>query len=718
MIDPHVQQIMDWRESMTLFPEDSFFELVRTYLGAIQTPYNKQKIVEELGAFLKNAENREKMLLMLDDTDRTILCAINMIADCSSAKLTAFFSGVFTSMELFNHLVSLEERLFIYSFADSRSGKKIIRIVPYMKELVADFSNLDRLIPLKTVKTAAEKPAPMLSQSFIAVLLSYIAENGDVCKADFTLKKKAVQAFTEIFPSLSEDEINDFVCKTILSLFRSGVLKNKPSLRRLEGNFIVDFERAAEFAKLETLYQYAILGASGAGQMRSETQEYGELLISILLLLEGAKAKNAGLTKSSLLKACFLINEKNHEHSVFRRNFSTSRFSQLISRGKGEQSESEESAFMRRADELISNAISLGILKKIGADENGESLFGAAEIPETPANGDGKVLSADAEFSVTILPGLSLLQLLPLMRVLIIRRFDTACVFELTKESAMRGFSSGLLGEELIALLQKHSQYPLPQNVSSSIEDWFSSYNSATLFKGFVLQVVPEKELIIQKNPNLSRHIVKKIAPGVFFMDFEDDKAAEMVLSRSRLDYISKVEAVKQRDFGLSFPFLSKNPPAFHIEEAADNAESESHKSEREAYLKSLEESVQAKRMDSDKRAELISRIHRRLISNPSQLTADSVRIEKLEAGAMDYIGKVHVIDQTIASKSMLEIKCDGETVAGKPESIEKRGSDSVLTLITEPDEISRTFSVSSLLHVKRIHSALFSSFFSDEDKK
>ena len=97
------------------------------------------------------------------------------------------------------------------------------------------------------------------------------------------------------------------------------------------------------------------------------------------------------------------------------------------------------------------------------------------------------------------------------------------------------------------------------------------------------------------------------------------------------------------------------------------------------------------------------------MILNTSQLSGDSVRIEKLEAGAMDYIGKVHVIEHTIATKMMLEIEVDGEIIAGKPLSLEKRSSDALLSLIAEGERESRSFSVSSLLHVKRIRSALFS---------
>lgn len=710
MVDKHVQEIIDWRESMTLFPEESFFELVRTYLGAIQTPYNKQKIVEELGAFLKNASNREKMLLMLDDTDRTILTAVDLIADCTSDKLTEFFKGVFSSFSLFEHLVSLEERLFIYSHTDSRTEKKIISIVPYMKDIVASFSSLSRLIPLSKVSTLSQpeqKSDVVLTQSLLSALFSYLFENNDICKADFSLKKKTSQAFSEVFPMYSEKDgdVGGFFSVLIHSLFLLGILKPNPASKRNDGNFIVDFEKAKAFSSLDIDYQYAFLCSVNAGTSRSDLQEYAQILIDAFSLLE--KDKDTGFTKTALLKAIYIINEKNHEREIFRRE--NSRFSRLMAESR---MESEKDSFLSRAEKVVDAAISISLLQKVGTNKNGESVFRKAAIAENTAentgSGNEKVLSTDAAFSVTMFPGLSLEESLSLMRVLNLRRFDTACVFELSKESAMRGFSSGLTGETLLSLLEKYSMYPLPQNVKATVEEWYLSYNSATLFKGYVLQVSSEKEFLVEGNPKISKHILKKIAPGVFFMDFNTDIDADVALIRSRLDFIARVDAQKKNDSGLSFPLLRKSVLQFSIDSSVES-ESAEDTAKREEYLKSLEDAVKGMQIDSDKKSELYSRIRRRMILNTSQLSGDSVRIEKLEAGAMDYIGKVHVIEHTIATKMMLEIEVDGEIIAGKPLSLEKRNSDALLSMIAEGERESRSFSVSSLLHVKRIRSALFS---------
>ena len=60
-LDPKVQRIIDWRESIAVLPDSHFFEIIRMYLGEVKTPFNKQKLIEELGGFMF-AEKNERLL--------------------------------------------------------------------------------------------------------------------------------------------------------------------------------------------------------------------------------------------------------------------------------------------------------------------------------------------------------------------------------------------------------------------------------------------------------------------------------------------------------------------------------------------------------------------------------------------------------------------------------------------------------------------------------
>ena len=52
-----VNQLADdfaaWEQSISSLSDSRFFEIVRLYLGEVETPYNKQRLIEGLAGFVK-----------------------------------------------------------------------------------------------------------------------------------------------------------------------------------------------------------------------------------------------------------------------------------------------------------------------------------------------------------------------------------------------------------------------------------------------------------------------------------------------------------------------------------------------------------------------------------------------------------------------------------------------------------------------------------------
>lgn len=57
VMSEHAKKVLRWRESFLYLDENRFSETMRTYLGEIKTPYNKQKLVESLESFLRQREH-------------------------------------------------------------------------------------------------------------------------------------------------------------------------------------------------------------------------------------------------------------------------------------------------------------------------------------------------------------------------------------------------------------------------------------------------------------------------------------------------------------------------------------------------------------------------------------------------------------------------------------------------------------------------------------
>ena len=697
-LDPHVQSILKWQESMVLMNEVSFFELMRSYLGQILTPYNKKKLIEELSAFLKSSPHREKMLLMLDNEDKEILSAINFIEDCTADKLSLFFASEFSRKELYEKLSNLEERLFVFSHVDERTGKKVLSITPYITDLLKDVLKLSYILPKARIAAASEsenenKAKNIITQELLASLLSFVHENPDLFKQDGTFKKKTVESLEEIFPSVSME----FLHNILTALYNLAVLKKDSKTEK----FAVDYDKAKRFAELTPKFQNAFFCVSLCSYFsRSSLQENTQLYLDTLSMIP-----SEGFTLASIMKVAFLIKEKRNIQSVIDRS-SSGRFSRMVfshekEEGEGQNNDEAESAELRR---IFEKAIEMQFLVKKGEDTDGNAVYAAAQTAES-VKAD-KVLSVDSSFIVTLMPGLTLASLLPLTRALDIRHFDTASTFELTRKSAMACFDSGMDADSLFDLLSGVALYLLPQNIRVSIDEWFTAYNSATLYQGFVLQVSEEKERLIEQNFRLREHIKKKLAAGVFLMDFSSSDDASNILRRNSFEFVGKTDAEKKGQFILPYPLLHENEMVFSLEDEG-NSEDE-RVAEREEYFQKLRNIVENQRLEKDVRNELLSRIDRRMIMDEKQLSAGAVRVEKLEAGSMDYFGKVHVIEHSIETKAMLEIQLSGETVSGTPVQLDKkgRGTEAVLTLSV--GETEKKYLVSSLLHVKLIRGAIF----------
>ena len=103
--------VVEWRESIVKLPDHQFFDLIQLYLGKIKTPFNKQRLAEQLSAFLRKPAIQEKIAEGLDSYDILILKAVSEIPNPTQAMLSIFFSKKISYSELSEKLLNAEERL-------------------------------------------------------------------------------------------------------------------------------------------------------------------------------------------------------------------------------------------------------------------------------------------------------------------------------------------------------------------------------------------------------------------------------------------------------------------------------------------------------------------------------------------------------------------------------------------------------------------------------
>lgn len=694
-----MNSINHWADAFEAMPEQQFFKLIRLYLGEVQTPYNRQRLISQLASFIKNAENTQSILSYLDKKDITFLTAIYLIPNVSQQTLLDFFSGIGIS-DFYATLSNLSERLIIYSTKDKYSDNVCYHINPILFEPLKPYLSIESIFPEHKIENNFVEDSFCLSQNFLAAFISYIRINKIGCKNDGTIKKNDFTKLEEIF--LEQICYLQLLVNAFLNL----------SLLKDDGkSFILNNSRIEEFAKLSQFEQYSLLCvASCCHFSREGLRKYAQLLMNVLNSIP-----EEGFSAKEVLRLLVLASTQKENKSSFG---TKSRFSQILEQTKikeqSENSNQESNVSANLFEVMIESAISFGLLTFSGTTENGTKIYKKNKLPELIPITDNipKVLNIDSSFTVTLMPGLSLDSLLPLLSFISIKKSGIVTEFEITRQSISVGFDEGWNPNSIFSELEKFINYDLPQNLKINVLEWYKSYSSARLFSGYVLKVTDSNIAIAENNPKIKKYIKEKLAEGIYLLDISIDSDIKTFIKDSGLDFLGKIQQAEPSPESLSFPKLFENPSVLISLEETLKSSNKKTLNVKESYQKitKLEELVKQKEISQQQKESLLYKISNRLILSENQLNSTSIRTEILEADGMDFAGKNHLIEVAIKEDDMMELTFPSGnssgffTIVGKPLKIVKQVGESIVEFQCEPSKEIENFLISKITHLKRIH--------------
>lgn len=706
-VDSKVQRILLWRETISQMPDNNFFELMRMYLGEIKTPFNKQKLIESLSTFLHKPEIQNRIVKLLSKQDLQIITAITCLENPTQQSLTNFFDGIFSFPTLFDKLLNLEERLILFQYTEQKNKYRVYAINPVLENLLLPLTSQELLLSSPTQIEQKNISCPKLSPLLLASVFSFIDGTPSLCKQTGEIKKRANQAITEKFHGFENSKV------FFQSLFSA--LINLSLLVPKEQGVVPNYKQWEKFATLNPKSQVSILAAAACGPCpRSEIIKKARQILQLLYSIP-----KEGFTLSTLRQKEFLIlNGKDNDvvDTYIFSNRKSSRLSQIMEAGLHQDTtDGQGEGFVPKITSLVQGAINLGLLQQIGFNvPEDTSTPQAVYVSAIDSLGTEEevhlkgLVNLDANFSVIIQPGLKLSEMLPLVRFMELSRFDTIATFEIKRNACIRAFDENFTPTLISESLKKHLLYPIPQNLEVCLEDWYSTFTSATLYKGYLLHITDERN--IEGNPLLSPHILKVLAPGFYLMKFEDDSVAKEILKKSGLEGVSSVKTLINESGAANFTEIPEP------EDIKDNEKEnlvQINQEEQTAFFDELENHLETLNFPSQQTEGLKNRIRRKIILTPQQLRADSVKGGLYEASGMDFSGKVHLTEQAISSNSLLELtynSANGETkqVLGMPLSISKKGSDATVSLKIQPEGTLKSFSLGQASNVRRLRGAIF----------
>lgn len=709
-LSEHAKRVMLWRESFLFLEENHFFEIMKMYLGEIKTPYNKQKLIANLEGFLHKKENLVAIKSFLSDDELEIISAVVFIPDVTEEKLSSFFKNTFTYSFLYEKLLNLEERLILFKTKNENSSQGnsfVIKFNPLLEDTFFDLININRLLP-QIEFTKTEKPAARITPELISCFISYILENPNIAKQDGTLKKYSLQNIPVLFGD--EKEKIEILYKAFLNL---GILKETGHGAE------VDWSKFSDFLNLSFAEQTVYITISSCSHLSRESLRlHSQIFVDTVKNLS-----DRVFTLDLFLRTGFLVSAASFDSSS-ESSFKTSRFAKIIQEGRLRLSEHNSDAVKVSTsgalERMFEAAVSLGIIYISGTTKDGSKDSGVVysvsdflAAPEQCSENLSGMLRIDSSLAVSLMPGFALRDIVPLSKFMSLKKYDKVSEFLISRQSIMRGFDIGLSAKEILQILTERTLYEIPETLKVQIEEWNSSYSSASFYKGFVLKVDGKAALAAQHNSVLSPHIHTVIAPGIFLLDVNDDAEAVSLIKKSGLDFIGKIKSVKEENRTAGFFNLKlngkKNFGCSGFETPSEIIpKKDSAEIEKELFLK-----LEQMELDESQKENLELRIEHKVIVNPAQLNSSILRLEKSNANAMDYAGKIYVFEQALANEEKIELRFakDGKkelSVFGKPVGIRKQSDDVFVQLLLVPENVVKEFSLGKAQFIKRIKKTIY----------
>lgn len=690
-----------WQEAITSLPDKQFFNTMRLYLGEIKTPYNKQRLTQQLAGFIKNEENLTSLLTLLDSFDITVLTAISLISNATQETIVEFFHTEYSVTEIYAEIINLIERLVIYK-EKSDTGKEYIKINPLIRENLLPYLDTKLIFPDLTAATFSQDDNFTISPNILAAFISYIRIRGISCKSDGTIKKNDKNRLEEIFPGKEK----------FIQLLMNAFVNLSLVYEKDDGKgYRLELSRIRKFAELSEIQQYTLLCAAAVSRFSKDgLKKEAQLLIDCL-----TSVPETGFSRDSILRLAFLVGTYTEDGNAIARK---SRFSRMLEAARQEAgSEPEQNAEL--LDRMIDCAVEFGLLRKIGKTEDQIDLFTnaisltndslldrqASDSQQVP-----KVLNIDSTYTVTLMPGLKLKDLLPLTDFMIVKKSAVVTEFEITRQSVSEGFDNDINPEIIFERIEKYTYYEIPQNLKINITEWYNSYSSAQLYYGYVLKVTDNNITFAENNPNIRKYIKEKLADGIYLLNLPAGSEINDFISESSLEFLGNVKTSLTKSEFSTFPLLRPGHKPAVLEIKNHAAAKKTSIADADKILKNLKARLKTLEMDEHVKESLEHRISSRLILSENQLKTASVRTEILEADGMDFAGKVHLIEAAVKDEDLMELQlptADGKgdffTMIGKPLSISRQPGEAVMRFQVEPTGDIQNLLVSRITHLRRL---------------
>ena len=659
--------IVTWTEVFSSLPDTGFFEVVRHYLGPVQTPFHKPDLVDQMEAFFNRKDVSDRVLAFIDAEDARFLSIIGYLDGTSGGRITGMVPDL-RYVHIRERLLNLEERLLIWS---RPSGKVRHYALTPLGVMVKDAGILGPGAVLGNgIESSVTPNMPWFDDNFLTSALAFLSEGISLFRKEGGWRKKALETLAERFPILFRDgRGEDRLILAGRGLLSAGLVERRdeklvPILsawRNIEG---LDADE-----RLRIIRTRAAVG-------RTVALEYA--VPAVRLMIECLPAGRAF--------------PQEHLSSLFQLAVGPAYLSPL------------------GAKHVISHLELMGVLQ---SDEQGM----LSRNVHHPGSDKGSHLSITPVGDIALRPGSPLFCNLALSARP--EGHDIIAGFRMDKLRFQAGLDLGVSPTAFFEELELRSGRPLPPNIRTLCNEWETEHREMCLKVGVMLKAEGVRREIIEKTGVLEPFSFAHPAEGYWLLDPEEEPSWRVALTEVGIDRIPPVmtpsgtsleprpAAVRSEVPRIPWKSASREPAlcrqSWKAHAGIDPA----------PVLDELRKAANGVSLSREELGAFRERLERRVILVPEQIRKGAWRYEVMTAKGLDYRGKIRLAEAAISGRDerlavTVAIGNEIETFLILPRKLEKDGTDHVLVGISLPEEEEVRYKIRKIGFLKRIKASLF----------
>lgn len=651
-----------WKTSLLTLPDRIFFALIRNYLGGITTPFNKHDLIRDLATFLKKPSTRDRILRLLDDSDRVILTALWFLGTVSPEDLYRILHDKIPFGLFMQRVASLRERLLVYTEGEEQGTllhlNPILR--PSLEKHAVGFGYLFSTRP----HSDGGKP-PWLTEHVITALCSFTGTYPKALSPDGAVRRQNRDAFMTAFPGWQlEEGRSDALAAALHGMKGIGLLPREQTCATIDPAALEEFLSTAPSDRLIGLYGSAAFGAEDpspdaptASRLfiqvidsfpRDQAMCETDVLcyLSMCALFEGVALEPGAAMERLLLLRVFL----RHSDGYIALN------PEVYDRLKGKEVPPERAVFQPNFDLLIPES--------------------------TPPE-----------------------KLAAVPRLFRLKKYERFAEYTLDQDSFVDYLDAGGTAESAATRIENITGVVPPPHAVTSLALWEEKYRSISVFCGTLVRVSEEMEPFLQHSPAFSAAVREHLGKGIYFLGDTGPDELREILKKAGIGHPPGISSNGQVHHDVPNRIIPVDAPSRLLFASGSSPEPLEHRDG--AFLEELKQALYEEDLPEAVKKEFENRIERRLILHRKQFSRDIDRQTRREARGLDYTGKIRLIEEALAAGNiLLELPAQPgseDMLILKPLSLSGSGGDSVLTGLLLPEETRKNFPVRKISRIRLV---------------